>query len=82
MIITAWVIFYLGSNEFWGATVITNLASTIPVGAKKLLFGYGGLFSRSTNLREVFSLHFLFLLLLPVGYFAFGVSSYAGSNNP
>nr|WRK67386.1 cytochrome b [Pentidionis agamae] len=54
-----------GQMSFWGATVITNLASAIPIVGNDLVQWLWGGFSVSTpTLNRFFSLHFLLPLIL------------------
>ena len=49
-----------GQMSFWGATVITNLASAIPVvGNEIVLWLWGGFSVRNATLTRFFTLHFL-----------------------
>lgn len=49
-----------GQISFWGATVITNLASAIPlVGREIVLWLWGGFSVRNATLTRFFTLHFL-----------------------
>ena len=49
-----------GQISFWGATVITNLASAIPVvGGEIVLWLWGGFSVRNATLTRFFTLHFL-----------------------
>ena len=49
-----------GQISFWGATVITNLASAIPwVGEKIVLWLWGGFSVSNATLTRFFALHFL-----------------------
>ena len=53
--------FALGTNEFWGATVITNLFSAIPlVGESITTWLWGGYSVDNPTLTRFFSLHYLF----------------------
>jgi len=50
-----------GQMSFWGATVITNLASAIPiVGNEIVLWLWGGFAVSNATLTRFFALHFLF----------------------
>ena len=86
MIITAFLGYILpwGQMSLWGATVITNLASTIPiVGDTIVLFLWGGFSVANPTLNKFFSLHFLFpfILLALVGLHLLLLHNY-GSSNP
>lgn len=49
-----------GQISFWGATVITNLASAIPVvGEEIVIWLWGGFSVRNATLTRFFTLHFL-----------------------
>jgi len=49
-----------GQISFWGATVITNLASAIPfIGEEIVLWLWGGFSVRNATLTRFFTLHFL-----------------------
>lgn len=65
MIITAlWDMFFLGTNEFWGATVITNLFSAIPFFGNELLLGCGEgfLIDNATLLAFIVTLFYAFII--------------------
>lgn len=86
MIITAFLGYILpwGQMSLWGATVITNLASTIPVvGDQIVLWLWGGFSVANPTLNKFFSLHFLFpfIILALVGLHLLLLHSY-GSSNP
>ena len=73
-----------GQMSLWGATVITNLLSAIPVFGKDLVeFVWGGFSVNNATLNRFFSLHFLLpfvLVALVLGHFmAFHAH---GSSNP
>jgi len=62
MIITAFLGYILpwGQMSFWGATVITNLVTTIPViGEKIVIWLWGGFAVANPTLNKFFSLHYL-----------------------
>jgi len=72
MILTAFLGYVLpwGQMSFWGATVITNLASAIPfVGNDIVIWLWGGYSVDNATLRRFFSLHYLlpFILISLVG---------------
>jgi ubiquinol-cytochrome c reductase cytochrome b subunit len=70
--------------SLWGATVITNLASTIPlVGDSIVLWLWGGFSVANPTLNKFFSLHFLFpfIILALVGLHLLLLHAY-GSSNP
>jgi len=86
MIITAFLGYILpwGQMSLWGATVITNLASTIPVvGESIVLWLWGGFSVANPTLQKFFSLHFLFpfIILGFVGLHVLLLHNY-GSSNP
>ena len=86
MIITAFLGYVLpwGQMSFWAATVITNLASAIPIYGNDILTWLWGGFSVSTaTLTRFYSLHFL----LPFVIFALSIVHIIflhihGSSNP
>jgi ubiquinol-cytochrome c reductase cytochrome b subunit len=86
MIITAFLGYILpwGQMSLWGATVITNLASTIPViGDTIVLWLWGGFSVDNPTLNKFFSLHYLlpFVILALVFIHVFLLHNY-GSSNP
>lgn len=86
MIVTAFMGYVLpwGQMSFWAATVITNLASTIPlIGDLIVQWLWGGFSVANPTLNRFFSLHFLFPFII----FAFVILHIIllhedGSNNP
>jgi quinol-cytochrome oxidoreductase complex cytochrome b subunit len=86
MILTAFLGYVLpwGQMSFWAATVITNLASAIPVVGKHIvLWLWGGFAVDNATLNRFFSFHYLFpfiLLFLVILHLVF-LHEY-GSNNP
>jgi ubiquinol-cytochrome c reductase cytochrome b/c1 subunit len=67
MILTAFLGYVLpwGQMSFWAATVITNLASAIPViGGHIVIWLWGGFAVGNPTLTRFFALHFLFPFLL------------------
>lgn len=73
-----------GQISFWGATVITNLFSSIPYIGDKLVFWiWGGFAVDAPTLSRFFALHFLlpFLISLFSGLHIFFLHL-RGSNNP
>jgi ubiquinol-cytochrome c reductase cytochrome b subunit len=67
MILTAFMGYVLpwGQMSFWGATVITNLASAIPyVGNDIVVWLWGGYSVDNATLNRFFSLHYLFPFVL------------------
>jgi ubiquinol-cytochrome c reductase cytochrome b subunit len=73
-----------GQMSFWGATVITNLLSAIPVvGAKLVVWVWGGFAINQNTLNRFFSLHYILSIV------ALGISGLhlmllhaVGSTNP
>nr|AWN56356.1 cytochrome b [Pheidole oxyops] len=58
-----------GQMSFWGATVITNLISTIPyIGNMMVMWIWGGFSINNATLNRFFSLHFIlpFIILIMV----------------
>jgi len=86
MILTAFLGYVLpwGQMSFWAATVITNLASAVPVVGKHIvLWLWGGFAVDNATLNRFFSFHYLFpfiLVFLVVLHLVF-LHEY-GSNNP
>jgi len=73
-----------GQISFWGATVITNLVSTVPyIGNILVIWVWGGFSINNATLNRFFSLHFIlpFLILLIVIIHLFFLHS-SGSTNP
>nr|AWN56369.1 cytochrome b [Pheidole tristis] len=73
-----------GQMSFWGATVITNLISTIPyVGNMMVMWVWGGFSINNATLNRFFSLHFIlpFLILMLVIIHLYFLHL-TGSNNP
>lgn len=73
-----------GQMSFWGATVITNMASAVPYfGTDIVQFVWGGFAVDNPTLNRFFSLHYLlpFLLAALVVIHLIGLHEY-GSNNP
>jgi quinol-cytochrome oxidoreductase complex cytochrome b subunit len=86
MIITAFLGYILpwGQMSFWGATVITNFASTIPyVGEKVVIWLWGAFSVDQPTLGKFFSLHYLlpFLIVGVVALHLLFLHS-SGSSNP
>ena len=86
MILTAFMGYILpwGQMSFRGATVITNLASTIPViGEKLVIWLWGGFSVANPTLNRFFSLHYLFpFLILGLVMLHLLFLHEIGSNNP
>src|ERR1700756_1982029 len=73
-----------GQMSFWGATVITNLFSAIPVvGPKIVTLLWGGFSVDNPTLNRFFSLHYLmpFVIVGVVGLHLIALHTH-GSNNP
>ena len=73
-----------GQMSFWGATVITNLFSAIPVIGKVIVqWMWGGFSVDNPTLNRFFSLHFLlpFVICAVVGLHVWALHV-TGSNNP
>jgi ubiquinol-cytochrome c reductase cytochrome b subunit len=67
MILTAFMGYVLpwGQMSFWGATVITNLASAVPfIGNDIVVWLWGGYSVDNATLNRFFSLHYLFPFIL------------------
>jgi len=73
-----------GQMSFWGATVITNLLSAIPVFGQDLVeLIWGGYSVSNATLNRFFSLHFLLPFLLAALVVAHLIALHThGSNNP
>jgi ubiquinol-cytochrome c reductase cytochrome b/c1 subunit len=73
-----------GQMSFWGATVITNLFSAIPlVGESIVTFLWGGFAVDNPTLNRFFSLHYLVPFLIVAVVFLHLVALHQfGSNNP
>ena len=78
------ICFTLGSNEFWGATVITNLFSAIPlVGESITTWLWGGYSVDNPTLTRFFSLHYLFpFIILGLVVLHIWALHVPGNNNP
>jgi ubiquinol-cytochrome c reductase cytochrome b/c1 subunit len=73
-----------GQMSYWGATVITNLFSAIPVfGSKIVTLLWGGYTVGNPTLNRFFSLHYLlpFVIIAVVGLHLVALHTH-GSNNP
>jgi len=73
-----------GQISFWGATVITNLVSTIPyIGIILVEWIWGGFSINNATLNRFFSLHFIlpFIILILVILHLFFLHN-SGSSNP
>ncbi len=76
--------FTLGPNEFWGATVITNLFSAIPLVGESITTWLWGAYSvDNPTLNRFFSLHYLFpFLILGLVVLHIWALHIPGNNNP
>jgi len=86
MIVTAFIGYVLpwGQMSFWGATVITSLASAIPVvGDSIVTWLWGGFSVDNATLNRFFSLHYLLPFLI-AGFTILHLAALHqyGSNNP
>nr|YP_010341286.1 cytochrome b [Stenamma expolitum]UNZ99539.1 cytochrome b [Stenamma expolitum] len=73
-----------GQMSFWGATVITNLISTIPfIGNMLVMWVWGGFSINNATLNRFFSLHFIlpFIILILILLHLYFLH-HTGSNNP
>jgi ubiquinol-cytochrome c reductase cytochrome b subunit len=86
MILTAFMGYVLvfGQMSFWGATVITSLASAVPiVGNDITTFLWGGFSVDNPTLNRFFSLHYLFpFLIAGASIVHLAALHQYGSNNP
>ena len=86
MIITAFIGYVLpwGQMSFWGATVITSLASAIPiVGDDVTHWLWGGFSVDNATLNRFFSLHYLFPFIIAGATLVHLAALHQyGSNNP
>jgi ubiquinol-cytochrome c reductase cytochrome b subunit len=73
-----------GQMSFWGATVITNLFSAIPlVGAKIVTWLWGGFSVDNPTLNRFYALHYLLpFVILAVVFLHVAALHITGSNNP
>ena len=86
MIATAFLGYVLpwGQMSFWGATVITNLFSAVPlVGPDIVIWLWGGFSVDNPTLNRFFSLHYLFpFLIVGIVFLHVAALHVTGSNNP
>lgn len=86
MIITAFIGYVLpwGQMSFWGATVITSLATTIPVIGKQVVYWlWGGFSIDHPTLNRFYSFHYTFpFLLAGLSIFHIAALHQYGSTNP
>lgn len=73
-----------GQMSFWGATVITSMASAIPVVGESIVsWLWGGFVVANPTLNRFFSLHFLLpFLIAGLSLIHLGLLHKEGSNNP
>merc|ERR1712231_5050 len=73
-----------GQMSFWGATVITNLATAIPIVGQPIVdWLWGGFTVNNATLNRFFSLHFLFpFLIAGLSLVHLALLHKDGSNNP
>ena len=85
MIITAFLGYVLpwGQMSYWGATVITNLVSVIPIFGNRILWWLWGNFNVDhSTLKKFFSLHFLLpFVILSLSFIHIVFLHMHGSNN-
>lgn len=86
MVLTAFIGYVLpwGQMSFWGATVITSLASAIPVvGDSIVLWLWGGFSVDNATLNRFFSLHYLLpFIIAGLSIVHIAALHQYGSNNP
>lgn len=86
MIVTAFIGYVLpwGQMSFWGATVITSLASAIPVvGDTIVTWLWGGFSVDNATLNRFFSLHYLLpFIIAGASILHIAALHQYGSNNP
>lgn len=86
MIVTAFIGYVLpwGQISFWGATVITSLASALPfVGNAIVAWLWGGFSVDNATLNRFFSLHYLLpFVIVGVSVLHLAALHQYGSNNP
>jgi quinol-cytochrome oxidoreductase complex cytochrome b subunit len=86
MMATAFIGYVLpwGQMSFWGATVITNLVSAIPVvGIDIVEWLWGGFSVDNPTLNRFFSLHYLLPFVITAFVFIHLIALHDyGSNNP
>nr|YP_010254925.1 cytochrome b [Pealius machili]QUA05864.1 cytochrome b [Pealius machili] len=73
-----------GQMSFWGATVITNLLSSLPIWGEDIVFWiWGGFSVNNATLNRFFSFHFLFPFVMMIFVFTHLIFLHgAGSGNP
>nr|UBY46087.1 cytochrome b [Porphyridium purpureum]UBY46111.1 cytochrome b [Porphyridium purpureum] len=86
MIITAFMGYVLpwGQMSYWGATVITSLATAIPfIGDSLVLWLWGDFSISNAALNRFFSLHYLFpIIIAALVFLHLAALHFDGSNNP
>lgn len=85
MIITSFLGYVLpwGQMSYWAATVITNLASTVPFFGQKIVnWLWSGFSVDNPTLSKFFSLHYICLLYFSICIITFGSLHQAGSSTP
>ena len=86
MIITAFLGYVLpwGQMSYWAATVITNLASTIPLLGQKIVYWlWSGFSVDNPTLNKFFSLHYILpFAILGLVLIHFALLHQTGSSNP
>lgn len=86
MIITAFIGYVLpwGQMSLWGATVITNLVSAVPlIGNFLVTWLWGGFSVDNATLNRFFSLHYLFpFVIVSLSLIHISILHQNGSNNP
>jgi quinol-cytochrome oxidoreductase complex cytochrome b subunit len=86
MILTSFLGYVLpwGQMSYWAATVITNLASTVPLFGQKIVYWlWSGFSVDNPTLNKFFSLHYLFpFLIFALVIFHLILLHQTGSSNP
>jgi quinol-cytochrome oxidoreductase complex cytochrome b subunit len=86
MIITSFLGYVLpwGQMSYWAATVITNLASTVPFFGQKIVYWlWSGFSVENPTLTKFFSLHYLLpFVILALVLLHLGLLHQTGSSNP
>jgi len=85
-IVTAFLGYVLpwGQMSFWGATVITNLASAIPIVGDSIVYWlWGGFSVDNATLNRFFSIHYLFpFIVVALSLIHLYLLHISGSGNP
>ena len=73
-----------GQMSFWGATVITNFVTALPLIGEHILYWiWGGFAINNSTLNRIYTLHFLLpFLLLGLVFLHFILLHHVGSGNP